>query len=65
MNARDFRMALAGLKLSQRKLALALGVSPQTVTSWVNANELPPVVRLFIWIARNHDLETAKEAVKT
>jgi len=57
-------MALAGLKLSQRKFAAILSVSPQTVTAWVNADEMPPVARIFLRLADKCGLDVAKEMVK-
>ncbi|MDR7232815.1 transcriptional regulator with XRE-family HTH domain [Caulobacter sp. BE264] len=64
MKARDLRVALAQIGLSQAELARILGRAPNTVTGWVNADEMPAEVRLFLWIALNHSLETAKEAIK-
>lgn len=64
MNARSLRVALVGLELSQREFAAIIGVSPNTVTSWVNANEMPPLVRIFCRVAADHGLDYAKEAVK-
>lgn len=64
MNSRELRVALATIGISQAEMARLLGRSANTVTSWVNANEMPAEVRLFIWIAMNHDLDTAKEAMR-
>lgn len=64
MNTRDLRIALAELEISQADLARFLGRPPARITAWVNAGEMPAEVRLFIWIARKHGLDEAREAVK-
>jgi DNA-binding transcriptional regulator YiaG len=64
MNAREFRSALAKLGLSQADLAHALDRSKNTVTAWVNADDVPAEARLFLWIAKTHDIDTAKEAFR-
>jgi transcriptional regulator with XRE-family HTH domain len=63
MNARDLRIALAEIGISQAELARSLGRAPNTITGWVNANAMPPEVRLFCWVAKRHGVEVAKEAV--
>lgn len=64
MNARSLRVALVGLDLSQREFAAILGVAPNTVTSWVNADKMPPIVRIFCRVATDHGLDYAKEALR-
>lgn len=65
MNKRAFRTALAELDISQADLAKILGVHANTVTAWVNADDIPGLPRLFIWIAREHGIEAAKAALRT
>lgn len=65
MNKRAFRTALAELDISQADLAKILGVHANTVTTWVNTDDIPSLPRLFIWIAREFGIETAKAALRT
>jgi transcriptional regulator with XRE-family HTH domain len=64
MNARDLRVALAKIGISQAELARILGRAPNTVTGWVNADEMPAEVRLFCRVAVDHGLDYAKEALR-
>lgn len=64
MDRRDLRIALAELEISQADLARFLGRPAARITAWVNAGEMPAEVRLFIWIARMHGLDVAKEALR-
>ena len=64
MNAREFRKALIDIGLTQAQLAHILGRAPNTVTTWVNADEMPAEVRLFCRVAIDHGLEYAKEALR-
>lgn len=62
MKSRDFRVALAQIGISQAELARILGRSANTITGWVNADEMPVEVRLFCRVAIDHGLDYAKEA---
>ncbi len=63
MNARDLRIALATIGISQAELARILGRAPNTITGWVNADDMPAEVRLFCRVAIDHGLDYAEEAV--
>lgn len=64
MKARDLRVALAQIGISQAELARILGRAPNTVTAWANADEMPAEVRLFCRVALDHGLDYAKEALR-
>lgn len=64
MNARDLRIALATIGISQAELARILGRASNTITGWVNADDMPAEVRLFCRVAVDHGLEYAKEALR-
>ena len=63
MNSKTLRLALASIGISQAELARILGRSANTVTSWVNDDEMPAEVRLFCRVAIDHGLDYAKEAI--
>lgn len=65
MNARDLRIALAEIGISQAELARILGRAPNTITGWVNADAMPNEVRMLCRVARDHGLDYAKEALRT
>lgn len=64
MNARDLRIALAKIGISQAELARILGRAPNTISGWVNADDMPAEVRLFCRVAVDHGLDYAKEALR-
>lgn len=64
MNSKQLRVALATIGISQAEMARLLGRSANTVTAWVNANEMPAEVRLFCRVAIDHGLDYAKEALR-
>ena len=64
MRAAEFRSALRQIGISQAEFGRLLERSPNTVTSWINADSIPAAGRLFCRVALDHGLNYAKEALK-